>query len=88
MVALGTPFVRGRAVGRGVEIETGGDEPMRTRGHAGCQRQGARRTSDRRRDRGMPAEKIPRLHLAKGNYFSLSLRTPFYRLIYTESLKA
>ena len=30
----------------------------------------------------MPAEKIPPLHLAKGNYFSLSVRTPFSRLIY------
>ncbi len=31
---------------------------------------------------GMPADKIPPLHLAKGNYFSLSGRSPFSRLIY------
>ena len=31
---------------------------------------------------GMPAEAIPPLHLAKGNYFSLSGRSPFSRLIY------
>ena len=31
---------------------------------------------------GMPAERIPPLHLAKGNYFSLSGRSPFSRLIY------
>ena len=31
---------------------------------------------------GMPAAKIPPLHLAKGNYFSLSGRSPFSRLIY------
>ena len=30
----------------------------------------------------MPAAKIPPLHLAKGNYFSLSGRSPFSRLIY------
>ena len=30
----------------------------------------------------MPAEKNPPLHLAKGNYFSQSVRTPFFRLIY------
>jgi hypothetical protein len=33
-------------------------------------------------DGGMPAAKIPPLHLAKGNYFSLSGRSPFSRLIY------
>ena len=31
---------------------------------------------------GMPPAKIPPLHLAKGNYFSLSGRSPFSRLIY------
>jgi len=31
---------------------------------------------------GKPADKIPPLHLAKGNYFSLSGRSPFSRLIY------
>jgi L-2-hydroxyglutarate oxidase LhgO len=31
---------------------------------------------------GMPVDKIPPLHLAKGNYFSLSGRSPFSRLIY------
>jgi L-2-hydroxyglutarate oxidase LhgO len=31
---------------------------------------------------GMPAAKIPPLYLAKGNYFSLSGRSPFSRLIY------
>src|SRR5579863_5023209 len=30
----------------------------------------------------MPADKIPPLHLAEGNYFSLSGRSPFSRLIY------
>jgi L-2-hydroxyglutarate oxidase LhgO len=72
MVALGTPFVRGRAVGRGVEIETGGDEPMRLAttlvvNAAGLGGQAIAGAID-----GMPAEKIPPLHLAKGNYFSLS----------------
>ena len=30
---------------------------------------------------GMPVDKIPPLHLAKGNYFSLSGRSPFSRRI-------
>jgi L-2-hydroxyglutarate oxidase LhgO len=82
MVALGTPFVCGRVVGRGVEIETGGAEPMRLAATlvvnaAGLGGQAIAGAID-----GMPAEKIPPLHLAKGNYFSLSVRTPFSRLIY------
>jgi len=31
---------------------------------------------------GFPAEKIPRLHRAKGNYFTLAGRSPFKRMIY------
>ncbi|GIL61304.1 hypothetical protein Vafri_15698 [Volvox africanus] len=31
---------------------------------------------------GLPRSSIPRLHLAKGNYFSLSISSPFSRLIY------
>ncbi len=31
---------------------------------------------------GMPASAIPTIHLAKGNYFSLTGRTPFQHLIY------
>jgi hypothetical protein len=31
---------------------------------------------------GMPADKIPPLHLAKGNYFSFVGRAPFSHLIY------
>lgn len=31
---------------------------------------------------GFPSEMIPKLHLAKGNYFSLSTRAPFSHLVY------
>ncbi len=82
MVALGTPFVRGRAVGRGVEIETGGDEPMRLAATLVVNAAGLGGRAIAGAIDGMPAEKIPPLHLAKGNYFSLSVRTPFSRLIY------
>ena len=34
---------------------------------------------------GLPADKIPPLFLAKGNYFSLTVRSPFSRLIYPMS---
>jgi L-2-hydroxyglutarate oxidase LhgO len=31
---------------------------------------------------GLPPDKIPPLFLAKGNYFSLTVRSPFSRLVY------
>jgi L-2-hydroxyglutarate oxidase LhgO len=82
MVALETPVVSGWTTRRGVAIETGGAEPMRLEAKlivnaAGLGAQAVARTIE-----GMPADKIPPLHLAKGNYFSLSGRSPFGRLVY------
>ncbi len=82
MIALATPVVFGRAQGDGVTIETGGAEPMRLAATlvvnaAGMGAQAVARSID-----GMPADRIPPLFLAKGNYFSLSVRSPFSRLIY------
>ena len=82
MFALATPVISGRAQSDGVAIETGGAEPMRlaaTRvvNAAGMSAQTVARAID-----GMPADKIPPLFLAKGNYFSLSVRSPFSRLVY------
>jgi hypothetical protein len=82
MIALATPVVSGRAHGDGVTIETGGAEPMRFTATlvvnaAGLDAQAVARAID-----GMPADKIPPLFLAKGNYFSLTVRLPFSRLVY------
>jgi L-2-hydroxyglutarate oxidase LhgO len=82
MIALATPVVAGRAHGDGVTIETGGAEPMRFTATlvvnaAGLGAQAVARVID-----GMPADKIPPLFLAKGNYFSLTVRSPFSRLAY------
>jgi len=82
MVALATPVVSGRAASDGLAIETAGAEPMRLKAKvvvnaAGLGAQAVARAID-----GLPADKIPPLHLAKGNYFSLSIRSPFSRLVY------
>jgi L-2-hydroxyglutarate oxidase LhgO len=82
MVALETPVVSGWATRGGVAIETGGAEPMRLEAKlivnaAGLGAQEVARTIE-----GMPADEIPPLHLAKGNYFLLSGRSPFGRLVY------
>src|SRR6516164_4414181 len=82
MIAFETPVLAGRAAERGLIIETGGPSPMRiAAAHvvnaAGLGAQALARSID-----GMPADQIPPLHLAKGNYFVLSARSPFSRLIY------
>jgi L-2-hydroxyglutarate oxidase LhgO len=82
MIALATPVVSGRAHGDGVTIETGGAEPIRFTATlvvnaAGLDAQAVARAID-----GLPADKIPPLFLAKGNYFSLTVRSPFSRLVY------
>jgi L-2-hydroxyglutarate oxidase LhgO len=81
MIALARPVVSGRVYGDGVTIETGGAEPMRFTATlvvnaAGLDAQAVARAID-----GLPADKIPPLFLAKGNYFSLTVRSPFSRLI-------
>jgi L-2-hydroxyglutarate oxidase LhgO len=82
MIAFATPVVSGRAHGDGVMIETGGAEPMRFTATlvvnaAGLGAQAVARAID-----GLPADKIPPLFLAKGNSFSLTVRSPFSRLVY------
>ena len=82
MIALATPVVSGRAHGDGVAIENGGAEPMRFTATlvvnaAGLDAQAVARAID-----GLPPDKIPPLFLAKGNYFSLTVRSPFSRLVY------
>ena len=82
MFAFETPVLAGRTSGQGLVIEVGGPAPMRLAAGlvvnaAGLSAQALARSID-----GMPVDKIPPLHLAKGNYFSLSGRSPFSRLIY------
>ena len=82
MIALATQVVSGRVYGDGVPIETGGAEPMRFTATlvvnaAGLDAQAVARAID-----GLPADKIPPLFLAKGNHFSLTVRSPFSRLVY------
>ena len=81
-IAFETPVIAGSAAGRGLMIETGGAAPMRIARRSCCERRGARRLGARPLDGRHAGRRIPPLHLAKGNYFSLSGRSPFSRLIY------
>ncbi len=82
MIAFETPVLAGRAAEPGLVIETGGPAPMRIAAGIVVNAAGLGAQALARSIVGMPATKIPPLHLAKGNYFSLSGRSPFSRLIY------
>ncbi|HME86364.1 MAG TPA: NAD(P)/FAD-dependent oxidoreductase [Roseiarcus sp.] len=82
MIALKTPVVSGRVERRGLTIETSGAAPMRIAADLVVNAGGLGAQAIARSIVGMPAAKIPPLHLAKGNYFALATRSPFSRLIY------
>jgi L-2-hydroxyglutarate oxidase LhgO len=82
MIAFETPVLAGRATERGLTIETGGPAPMRIAAAHVVNAAGLGAQALARSIAGMPAAMIPPLHLAKGNYFVLSGRSPFSRLIY------
>jgi len=81
-IALRSPLEQARRVGDRWEIRTGGSEPHALRCDVLINAAGLGAQSVAARIEGYPAGRIPRLHLAKGNYFSLSQRAPFGRLIY------
>jgi L-2-hydroxyglutarate oxidase LhgO len=82
MIALKTPVVSGRVERRGLTVETGGASPMRIAADFVVNAAGLGAQALAHSIAGMPAAKIPPLHLAKGNYFSLAARSPFSHLIY------
>jgi L-2-hydroxyglutarate oxidase LhgO len=81
-IAFGTPVLAGHAIERGLVIETSGPAPLRIAAGVVVNAAGLGAQAFARSIVGMPADRIPPLHLAKGNYFSLSGRSPFSRLIY------
>jgi L-2-hydroxyglutarate oxidase LhgO len=82
MFAFETPVLAGHTSGHGLVIEVGGLAPMRLAAGLVVNAAGLGAQALARTIAGMPADRIPPLHLAKGNYFSLGGRSPFSRLIY------
>lgn len=83
MLALCSPVLSGQAAPEGgVILQVGGDEPMeiKTRHLINCA--GLHATQLAERIVGLSAASIPKLRLAKGNYYGLSGRSPFKHLIY------
>jgi L-2-hydroxyglutarate oxidase LhgO len=76
------PVTGGRATDRGIEIEVGGAGPMALRCRTFVNSAGLHAPKLARSIAGMPSQLIPREYFAKGNYFTLTGRNPFSRLIY------
>jgi L-2-hydroxyglutarate oxidase LhgO len=81
-IAFATPVVSGQVEREGLTIETGGGEAMPLTAANVINAAGLGAQAVARTIQGVPIETIPPLHLAKGNYFSLSGRSPFSRLVY------
>jgi L-2-hydroxyglutarate oxidase LhgO len=70
----------GRLEGGGVQLNTEDGTTLRARLLVNCAGLGAQSLAHA--IEGFPAERIPPLYLAKGNYFSIARRSPFRHLIY------
>lgn len=82
MFAYHSPVKQGRVVDGGVEIDVGGNEPMTLRCRLVVNSAGLHAPRLAARIAGVPADRIPTAYYAKGNYFTLTGRSPFSRLIY------
>ncbi len=82
MFAFHSPVTKGRVAEDGVELEVGGAEPMTLRARLVVNSAGLHAPALARRIAGMPANRVPPAYYAKGNYFTLTGRSPFSRLIY------
>ncbi|MGQ0511088.1 MAG: NAD(P)/FAD-dependent oxidoreductase [Betaproteobacteria bacterium] len=80
MLALKSPLERAVVSGEGFELSVAGADPIRCRVLVNSA--GLTAPSVARRIEGYPAALAPGEFYAKGNYYSLSRRAPFSRLIY------
>ncbi|MSQ51646.1 MAG: NAD(P)/FAD-dependent oxidoreductase [Betaproteobacteria bacterium] len=82
VVALGSPVLSARCSNARVAIEVGGDEPMTLEAAAVINCAGLNAPVVARKSAGLPPALVPPNHFTKGNYYSLTGRSPFSRLIY------
>jgi L-2-hydroxyglutarate oxidase LhgO len=81
-IAFRSPLEAGRIRANGIELEVGGAEPMRLVARTVVNSAGLYAQDVARSLEGFPADRIPPTYYCKGNYFSLSGRSPFARLVY------
>jgi L-2-hydroxyglutarate oxidase LhgO len=77
-----SPVTGARAGRDGIEVDAGGADPTTLRCRLLVNSAGLHAPDLARRIVGMPPERVPTAYYAKGNYFTLTGRSPFSRLIY------
>jgi L-2-hydroxyglutarate oxidase LhgO len=77
-----SPVLGGRISDRRIEIDVGGADPMTIRCRLLINSAGLTAPDLARGLAGMPEGRVPTAYFAKGNYFTLTGRSPFSRLIY------
>ncbi len=82
MIAFETPVLGGQVANDGIALDTGGASPMRLKARTLVNAAGLGAQKLARAIVGIPAQSVPPLYYAKGNYFSLQGQAPFSRLIY------
>ncbi len=81
-IVFRSPLRSGHVLNGEIELEVGGEDPMRLLAQTVVNCAGLFAQDVARSIEGFPAERIPPTHYCKGNYFSLSGRSPFSRLVY------
>jgi L-2-hydroxyglutarate oxidase LhgO len=82
MLALKSPVLRGRLAEHGICLEVGGAQPMTIAARTVINAAGLLAQRVAAAIEGFPAAHVPATHYAKGNYYTLTGRVPFSRLIY------
>jgi L-2-hydroxyglutarate oxidase LhgO len=82
LLALCSPITRGQVTGDGIALHIEGDEPIEVLARTFVNCAGLQAPALARRISGIAPDSIPLGWLCKGNYFSLTGRSPFSRLIY------
>ena len=77
-----SPVTGAQIVQGGIELSVGGSEPMRLRCRLLVNSAGLHAPFLASKIEGLPPDHVPAAYYAKGNYFTLSGRSPFSRLIY------
>ena len=81
-LALNAPLLEGRAREEGIEIGVGGADPLTLSTRLIVNAAGLEAPLIARKISGMPQDAAPSRYFAKGNYFTLTTRSPFSHLIY------
>ncbi len=82
MYAFHSPVEAARVANGGIDLEVGGAEPMKLRARLVVNSAGLHAPTLAKKIVGLPSDRVPTAYYAKGNYFTLTGRSPFSRLIY------